>query len=241
MSFKIKYRPQTFDDLFGAQDAKKLVKALIRANSSSAVLLEGPTGCGKTSFVEIAARAVNCQARDEDSLAPCGKCAGCSLSAYSGFHKYLCDKESILGKKQIDIRNAIYFAATYRKRVLLFDEVHELTPKEQVSLHSHLDHLPKHHIWFATTTDPEVLKEAFRERFMRVSIEAPNVEMIVALLSKICRAEGVNEKNLNLKKIALSGYQNPRRAVNVLEAELLGRGLLKGEYPIKKVKIYNEN
>ena len=79
MAYKVlyrKYRPDSFENLYGQEAIKKLLSESIVLNKvSHAYLFHGPRGTGKTSTAKIFAKAINCENNIDGN--PCNKCNSC--------------------------------------------------------------------------------------------------------------------------------------------------------------------
>ena len=76
--FHQKYRPKNLDELVGQNFISITLKqALLTKKISPAYLFNGPRGTGKTSSARIFAKSLNCQAFEEPTINPCGKCDLC--------------------------------------------------------------------------------------------------------------------------------------------------------------------
>ena len=73
MTFYLKYRPQTLEDLDLDLVREQLKKIVSSGNIPHAFLFAGPKGTGKKSAARIMAKIVNCESKNS----PCNKCQQC--------------------------------------------------------------------------------------------------------------------------------------------------------------------
>ena len=74
-----KYRPKTFNDVYGQEIIVQTLKNMIISNKlTHAYLFVGPRGTGKTSIAKIFAKTINCE-NHEDGCS-CEKCEICKAS-----------------------------------------------------------------------------------------------------------------------------------------------------------------
>ena len=79
-SLAVKYRPKSILELVGQDSVAAQIKGMVKAgHMPSALLLNGNSGCGKTTTSRLIARMVNCTKLDPKTLEPCGVCPSCKL------------------------------------------------------------------------------------------------------------------------------------------------------------------
>jgi len=77
-SLAVKYRPKLLTDLVGqGHIATQILGMLKRKRFPSTMLLNGESGCGKTTTARIIARYLLCRNPDPETQAPCGECPSC--------------------------------------------------------------------------------------------------------------------------------------------------------------------
>lgn len=75
--FGTKYRPLDFDSVFGLDDIKDILKAIIKSDQyDPAYLFEGDYSSGKTTLGRLFSRSILCHNRKED-MSPCNECSSC--------------------------------------------------------------------------------------------------------------------------------------------------------------------
>ena len=82
MTYYLKYRSQTLDELDLTQVRESLTKIVRSKKIPHAFLFSGPRGTGKTSAARILAKIVNCEStsaklRGPGKIAPCNRCTQC--------------------------------------------------------------------------------------------------------------------------------------------------------------------
>src|SRR3989344_9545838 len=117
MTFYLKYRPQSLNDLIGQETVKKNLLSAFQTNKlSHAYLFVGSRGTGKTSTARILAKMVNCEGKGEsgNGEVPCNKCATClSITDGSNLDLIEIDAASNRGIEDIrDLREKIKLAPT---------------------------------------------------------------------------------------------------------------------------------
>ena len=76
MTYYLKHRPKTLDDLDLKSVRESLKKIVASKNLPHAFLFSGPKGTGKTSAARILAKIVNCE--KPKGVEPCNECDQCA-------------------------------------------------------------------------------------------------------------------------------------------------------------------
>ena len=124
-----KWRPQSFDEVYGQDHITSILKyELDHSSFSHAYLFCGSRGTGKTTCAKILAKAVNCLDLKDGS--PCGKCEACrAIDSGATTDVLEMDAASNNGVDNIrDIRDeVVYSPSSLKYRVYIIDEVHMLS------------------------------------------------------------------------------------------------------------------
>jgi DNA polymerase III subunit gamma/tau len=196
-----KYRPQTFDDVVGQEQAIELLtKSITQKRISHAYLFCGGRGTGKTTVARIVAREIGCNAEDIIEI----------------------DAASNRGIDEIrELREAVRtapFSSPYK--VYIIDEAHMLTKEAANALLKTLEEPPSHVVFILATTDPDKLPQTIISRCQKVIFKNPPEEVLSARLVHVATAEGYALGDATARLVALHGKGSYRDALGILEQVL---------------------
>jgi DNA polymerase III subunit gamma/tau len=201
MSLYNKYRPQTFEEVKGNEDAvESLRNTIAKSTISHAYLFQGPTGCGKTTLAYIFARALGCVGNDLKEI----------------------DSGQFRGIDTVrDIRsNSSYKPIEGKRRGWVLDESQKMTIDAQNAMLKILENPPEHTFFFLCTTEPQKLIEPIRGRCIIINVHTLNNSQMIGLLKGIVRKEGETLAREVYEQIAQDSLGHPRNAINILEQVL---------------------
>lgn len=214
-----KYRPKTFDDVYGQQIVVQTLKNVIKNNKlTHAYLFVGPRGPGKTSIAKIFAKTINCL-HPEDGLS-CEKCDICiSNNSNENVDIIEMDAASNNGVDEIrEIRNHITLLPTVSKyKIYIIDEVHMLTTGAFNALLKTLEEPPEHIIFILATTEPHKIPLTIMSRCQSFEFKPIPVATIKERLKYICAQENINIDDKSLNLIAEESNGGLRDAVSMLD------------------------
>ena len=150
-----KYRPKTFELVYGQDVIVKTLKNVIKNDKlSHAYLFTGPRGTGKTSSAKLFAKAINClNNKDGDA---CNECENCkSFNNNSNPDIIEIDAASNNGVDEIrEIKNKVSLVPSMSKyKVYIIDEVHMLSIGAFNALLKTLEEPPEYISYDRTTKD----------------------------------------------------------------------------------------
>lgn len=201
MSLKTKYRPTTFDELYGNDKTISTLEGFVaHPPFPNAVLLHGPVGSGKTTTARII----------KDTL-------GCSSTDYREI-----DTADMRG---IDMVRDIIHKAPYKPvngpvRVWTIDECHQLTTDAQNAFLKLLEEPPDHAYFILCTTDPSGLIPTFKSRCSQLQFAPLDTDEMIRLLRHVVKLEGEQLTDEIYQQIADSSVGLPRNALQILEQVL---------------------
>ena len=209
------YRPAKLDQVVGQDTTVAALEGMFKRQKVPAVLMfSGHYGCGKTSFAQIMARQINCE-----KLNLCGKCASCQFNK----HPDVIYHDAAVKGKIDEIRSLIAAAGnapSFRKRVIIVDEVHTLRDASEKALLTSTENPPPNTIWILCTTDPEKMNKALVSRSTHFRLKQIDVPTLVARMEHIAGLEGQTikkESRKALTTIAESSNGSLREAVSKLD------------------------
>ncbi len=214
-----KYRPRTFDDVYGQDHITSVLKYESEMGKlSHAYLFCGPRGTGKTTCAKILAKAVNCD--DPVHGDPCGKCFKCqSVDDGSATDVVEMDAASNTGVDYIrDIREEVtYSPAMMKKRVYIIDEVHMLSIGAFNALLKTLEEPPEHVMFILATTEQHKLPATIVSRCQRFDFRRITVEDLAARLKYIAEKEEIGLEADAAILLAKQAQGGMRDAINLFE------------------------
>jgi DNA polymerase-3 subunit gamma/tau len=219
MTFYLKYRPKTLDELDIESVRESLKKIVSSKNIPHAFLLTGPKGIGKTSVARILAAIVNCE-NIKKSLNPCGKCGQCkTIARGTNIDVLELDAASHRGIDDARLlRDAVKLSpANARKKVYIIDEAHMLTVEASNALLKTLEEPPDHVIFILATTNPEKLIDTIKSRTSIINFRKATDQEIIRSLEKIIKAEKIKIDDKSLSLIAKYSEGSFRDAHKILE------------------------
>lgn len=234
ISYARKYRPTSLNGYIGNQDVKDTtIRYLKNKRRPQTILLNGSSGCGKTTLARIIAKEYLCENRD-DLTGACGECFTCqAMDEYiqTGNTEnlpdlYEIDSSDKSGKKDIDamLSSMEYPPVGGDWKVYIIDEVHLLSEGAMGRLLKSVEEPPEYVLMIFCTTNPEKLLPTIRNRCqLKLSVSKPTTSDIVKLLEKVCLEEGKDYNITGLRMIATRSDNVVRDSLNNIERVLTTR------------------
>ena len=202
MSFHIKYRPKTFDEILGNRTTVLALENMLKdkENCPHSFLFHGFTGSGKTTLARIVAKELGCDSTNIIEI----------------------DTAQFRGIDTIrDLRkNAQFTPLGGGIRVYIMDEIQKMTGDAQNAFLKILEDTPKHIYFILCTTEPNNLLPTIRGRCSQFQTSPLTDKQMEDLLLKIAKAENSEISSEIISQITLDSLGLPRNALQILEQVL---------------------
>ena len=217
-----KYRPTTFDEVFGQKYIVDIIKnAVINNKVSHAYLFSGPRGTGKTTIAKLLARIVNCSNINPDTVEPCDSCNSCSLIVNKSNNPDIVEIDAASNNGVDEIRtirdNVSLMPSVSKYKVYIIDEVHMLSSSAFNALLKTLEEPPAHVIFVLATTELYKVPETIVSRCQCYEFERLNNIDIVACLKRIVLSEKLNVDDEVLELVADYSNGGMRDSISLLD------------------------
>lgn len=192
------WRPLGFKEVYGQDDAVKLLKSFLPDRVPQAIVFTGPSGCGKTTLARIVV----------DKLAVHG----------AGFQEInAAEARGIDEIRRINSEMGMGHLGG-RRRAYLIDEAHKLTSDAQSGLLKMLEDTPKEVYFMLATTDPTKLLLTIRTRCTEVKLVPVKPEAMKASIAYVLESAKLTASEKVVAKIVESAGGSLRQAMVYLNS-----------------------
>ncbi len=202
MSLYHKYRPTNLEDIRGNSEMVESLQAMLydKETCSHAILIHGPTGCGKTTIGRIIATELNCKGNDFREV---------NTADFRGIDTI----------REIR-KNAQFKSLEGDCLVWLIDECHKMTNDAQHAVLKMLEDAPKHVYFILCTTEPQKLLPTIKGRCAQFQVKPLNERQMFGLLRSVVKAEEETCSKEIYEQIYQDSFGHPRNALQILDQVL---------------------
>jgi DNA polymerase-3 subunit gamma/tau len=222
-----KYRPRTFEDLYGQEAMVRTLKnAFASGRIAHAFMLTGVRGVGKTTTARLLARALNYEtdAIHEPTLDLSKEGRHCA-AIIEGRHMDVLELDAASRTGVADMRELLdgvrYAPVEARYKVYIIDEVHMLSTGAFNALLKTLEEPPPHAKFIFATTEIRKVPVTILSRTQRFDLRRVEPDVIVKNLEMICENEGARVDAEGLMLIARAAEGSVRDAQSMLDQAIV--------------------
>lgn len=194
MKFTDKYRPKTFDQVFGNEVVKKLLENSMKRGDSKVYLLEGERGCGKTTLARICANYKKSEIKEYNI-------ANKGLKDFARYLESMTEYKSWSGNPTS----------------VILDEAQEAKSGFYNVMLKPLEEGPDYYYWFICTTHPVKIPKAIKSRCSIHKIKPLSVEQSGQLIAYVLKKEGKQLKPNIVEAIIKNANCIPREMLQLLQ------------------------
>lgn len=214
-----KYRPKTFELIYGQDTIIRTLKNVIKSNKlSHAYLFTGPRGTGKTSSAKLFAKAINCLNNKNGDA--CNECENCkSFNDNSNPDIIEIDAASNNGVDEIrEIKSKVGLVPSMSKyKVYIIDEVHMLSIGAFNALLKTLEEPPEYVIFILATTEPQKIPATIISRCQRFDFKSISPDEMKRCLENIAEKENIIIEEKAMQEIINNSKGGMRDAIGLLD------------------------
>ena len=202
MSLYHKYRPTELDDIRGNSEMVESLQLMLsdKETCSHAVLIHGPTGCGKTTIGRIIADELNCKGNDFREI---------NSADFRGIDTIR------------EVRKNMQFKPLQGECLIwLIDESHRMTKDAQNALLKMLEDSPDHVYFILCTTELQGLIATIKGRCAQFQVRPLNERQMFGLLRSVVKAEDEVCTKEIYEQIFQDSLGHPRNALQILDQVL---------------------
>ena len=193
-----KYRPQTFKEVIGQDNAIKFLENSIKENKvHHAYIFSGDRGVGKTTMARIFAKELGTNLEDIYEI---------NAASSTGIDNIREIEENL---------NTTSFSSKYK--IYILDEAHMLSKAAFNALLKTLEEPPKNVIFILATTEKEKLLPTILSRCHNINFLSPNLNDLSKMVKNICEKEGIKIDEESILEISKAGNGSFRDTTQVLE------------------------
>jgi DNA polymerase-3 subunit gamma/tau len=214
-----KYRPRRFSEVVGQEAVVRTLQNAIKDKRiGHAYLFSGMRGVGKTTVARILAKALNCE--QGPAPEPCNQCFMCTAINEETLLDFIeIDGASNRGIEDVKaLRDSIQYEPMHsRFRIIIIDEVHQLSRDAFNALLKTLEEPPSRTIFIFATTEFHKVPKTIASRCQHFVFRRLANQQIIEHLGYIASQENIEISPYSLKLMAEAADGSLRDAETLLD------------------------
>jgi len=232
-----KYRPRTFEEMVGQKAVVQTLQNAVKNNRvAQAYIFSGMRGVGKTTAARILAKALNCQRGPTPT--PCNKCEFC-LEIMDDRSIDVLEIDGATNRGIDDIRalrDAVKYKAIHsRYKIIIIDEVHQVTGPAFNALLKTLEEPPPGTIFIFATTEFHQVPATIVSRCQHFEFKKVSQRDIINHLMSIANKENLTISPYGLSLVAEAADGSIRDAQSLLDQAVAFCGENIGDTELKEI------
>jgi DNA polymerase-3 subunit gamma/tau len=232
-----KYRPKTFEQMIGQKAVVQTLQNAVKSGRvAQAYLFSGMRGVGKTTAARILAKALNCE--HGPTPTPCNECEFCRAINEDRLIDVLeIDGASNRGIDNIrSLRDSLKYKAMHaRYKVIIIDEVHQVTGPAFNALLKTVEEPPPSTIFIFATTEFHSVPATIVSRCQHFEFKKVSHRDMINHLNDIAKKEGLTISSFGLSLIADASEGSIRDAQSLLDQAVAFCGENIGDPELKEI------
>lgn len=235
--FARKYRPKSFEAMIGQKPVVQTLQNAIKTDRvAQAYIFSGMRGVGKTTAARILAKALNCQ--EGPTPTPCNRCEYCrAIDDDRAIDVLEIDGASNRGIDDIrSLRDTLKYKPIHsRYKVIIIDEVHQVTGPAFNALLKTLEEPPERTVFIFATTEFHKVPATIISRCQHFEFKKISHKEIINHLQEIAQKEKVTISSYGLNLIADAAEGSLRDAQSLLDQAVSFSGEVINDEDLKEI------
>lgn len=212
------YMPKKFEELTDTFNRKSFLNLINSEDRPNAYIFKGLRGTGKSTLAYIFSKWLNCEnIKDGEPCLECDYCKSIEAGCPDVIDLNMADKRKLENAREL-IEGLNYSPIYLKYKVIIMDEVQQMTPDAQESLLKAMDKASDKVIFVLCTMAPRKVEEALVDRCTgEFDFKGLGFDEKVALMVAVMEKEKIDFDYDDLEKIAYEISSSPRAVLKAIQ------------------------